>query len=193
MNIVKSTFGPLLIAVSCISAPLLATEAKDVSDAAKVPGGTANALVPASRMLGREVVDMAGETFGEIEDYVVHADGQAFAVIGMGGFLGMAERDVLVSHKALAVSPVASDLVVYLGEAADLAHAPVYEPAFDPLRRAARQREAMIEIREEREDVAEATRQLRAALAQLERERDDLMAAQRAAREQDADTSVPKQ
>lgn len=189
MNIVKSTFGPLVIAVSCISQPVLAAEATNTQGAEAVPDATANALVPASRMLGREVVDMAGETFGEIEDYVVHADGQAFAVIGMGGFLGLAERDVLVSHKALAVSPVASDLVVYLGKAAELAHAPVYEPGFDPLRRAARQREAMIEVREEREDVAEATRELRAALEQLQRERNDLMTAERAAREQEQNAS----
>jgi hypothetical protein len=58
--------------------------------------------VRASKLIGTAVKNQAGETIGDINELVLTKDGQiAAAVIGVGGFLGIGEREVAVSFESL--------------------------------------------------------------------------------------------
>ena len=48
----------------------------------------------ASKVIGTNVKDTAGQTIGEVEDVVLDKESNSilFAVVGFGGFLGMAEK-----------------------------------------------------------------------------------------------------
>jgi hypothetical protein len=48
-----------------------------------------------SEIIGTQVVTETGEDVGEI-DAIVSADGAIMAIVGVGGFLGIAEHDVLI-------------------------------------------------------------------------------------------------
>lgn len=55
-----------------------------------------------SKVIGTSVVNDAGETIGEIDDVLVSSDGkQPYAVLSIGGFLGMGERLVVVAYDTL--------------------------------------------------------------------------------------------
>jgi hypothetical protein len=56
----------------------------------------------ASKLIGTKVTNAANESVGEINDVVLGKDGKVAAVIiGVGGFLGMGERDVAISYSGL--------------------------------------------------------------------------------------------
>ncbi len=58
----------------------------------------------ASFLIGANVTNMANETVGEINDLVLDKDGKIAAVIvGVGGFLGIGEREVALDHKSLSI------------------------------------------------------------------------------------------
>lgn len=58
----------------------------------------------ASFLIGTNVTNMANETVGEINDLVLDKDGKIVAVIvGVGGFLGIGEREVALDYKSLNV------------------------------------------------------------------------------------------
>ncbi len=55
---------------------------------------------------GKDVYDTQGEDIGEITDVLVSEDGKVIAVlVGVGGFLGIGEKDVAVSMSALEFGP----------------------------------------------------------------------------------------
>jgi hypothetical protein len=56
----------------------------------------------ASKVIGSNVVNDANETIGEISDLLVSLDGkQPYAVLSIGGFLGMGTRLVVVPYDTL--------------------------------------------------------------------------------------------
>ena len=56
----------------------------------------------ASNLMGANVTNMANETVGEINDLVLDKDGKVVAVVvGVGGFLGIGERQVALDYKSL--------------------------------------------------------------------------------------------
>jgi hypothetical protein len=56
----------------------------------------------ASKVIGSSVVNGAEETIGEIEDLLVSPDGkQPYAVLSVGGFLGMGTRLIVVPYDTL--------------------------------------------------------------------------------------------
>ena len=58
--------------------------------------------VMASKLIGTTVVSTNNESIGDVNDVVVDRNGQAVAVvIGIGGFLGIGEKDVAVPFTAL--------------------------------------------------------------------------------------------
>ena len=60
----------------------------------------------ASTLIGRTVTNAQGETLGDINDLIVDEQGTVVAVvIGVGGFLGMGEKDVGVRYSALQFQP----------------------------------------------------------------------------------------
>lgn len=58
----------------------------------------------ASKLIGASVVNDANEAVGKIDDLIVSNDGRAlFAVLSVGGFLGMGDRLVAVNEESLKV------------------------------------------------------------------------------------------
>jgi hypothetical protein len=61
--------------------------------------------VRASKLIGTRVVNAANETVGDVNEVVLTKDGKVAAVIlGVGGFLGMGEREVAISFSAIKMS-----------------------------------------------------------------------------------------
>jgi hypothetical protein len=60
-----------------------------------------------SALIGRRVMNSAGEILGDIEDIIIDEQGQVVAVIiGVGGFLGIGEKGIGVRYTALKFEPV---------------------------------------------------------------------------------------
>jgi sporulation protein YlmC with PRC-barrel domain len=58
----------------------------------------------ASVLLGANVTNMANETVGEINEIILDKDGKiAAVVVGIGGFLGIGEREVALDYKSLTI------------------------------------------------------------------------------------------
>jgi sporulation protein YlmC with PRC-barrel domain len=58
--------------------------------------------IMASKLIGTRVVSANNESIGDINDVIVDRNGQAMAaVIGVGGFLGIGEKDVAVPFNSL--------------------------------------------------------------------------------------------
>ena len=88
----------------------------------------------ASTLLGTPVYNGENQSLGEINDVLLDADGQLkTVVIGVGGFLGIAERDVAVPWEALGVSRDENqDLMLRLDVSREqLENAPEFESVED--------------------------------------------------------------
>tara|TARA_R110000787_G_scaffold27728_3_gene76449 strand:- start:122 stop:556 length:435 start_codon:yes stop_codon:yes gene_type:complete len=58
----------------------------------------------ASEMIGRDVYNDAKEQIGEIDDLVIRADDQVvYAIVSIGGFLGIGERLIAVPYGSFAM------------------------------------------------------------------------------------------
>jgi sporulation protein YlmC with PRC-barrel domain len=58
--------------------------------------------IMASKLIGTRVVSANNESIGDINDVIVDRNGQAIAaVVGVGGFLGIGEKDVAVPFNSL--------------------------------------------------------------------------------------------
>ncbi len=63
---------------------------------------TGATLITASDFTGKRVYSKAGDDIGEVNDVLLSADGKVSAVIlGVGGFLGIGEKDVLVAMRSI--------------------------------------------------------------------------------------------
>ncbi len=65
---------------------------------------------------GENVYDSNGEDVGALDQVVVGPDGKLFAVIGMGGFLGIGDTDVLIPLRDLQIRDERIALPVYSEE-----------------------------------------------------------------------------
>jgi PRC-barrel domain len=73
-------------------------------DIAKVDVQTLPAGYRASKVIGSNVLNDANETIGKIDDVLVSPDGKApFAVLSVGGFLGMDSHLVVVRYDSLSL------------------------------------------------------------------------------------------
>lgn len=62
----------------------------------------------ASLLIGQAVTNDAGETIGDINDLLVDKSGKVVnVVIGVGGFLGIGEKDVAIPYSALDITAAA--------------------------------------------------------------------------------------
>jgi sporulation protein YlmC with PRC-barrel domain len=75
----------------------------------------------ASKLIGTRVNNEAGERIGEINEVVLSKDGKvAGVVIGVGGFLGLGEREVAVKFESLRLTQDANnDTVVAVSATKD--------------------------------------------------------------------------
>jgi sporulation protein YlmC with PRC-barrel domain len=63
---------------------------------------TGATLITGSDFTGKRVYSKAGDDIGEVNDVLLSQDGKVSAVIlGVGGFLGIGEKDVLVSMRSI--------------------------------------------------------------------------------------------
>lgn len=72
--------------------------------AAAGSSGGANAMMgmKAQELIGRDVVNASGKDIGEIDDIVINDQDQAmYAVIGVGGFLGLGQKEVAIPFEQL--------------------------------------------------------------------------------------------
>ena len=69
--------------------------------------------ISASALLNENVVNSANESIGDVNDVMLDKDGKVAAVIvGVGGFLGMGEKDVALTFDQLKFTNNGNDLVV---------------------------------------------------------------------------------
>jgi hypothetical protein len=97
----------LLASAAMIGVGLLAAEASaqgvpQVVEIAKVDVQKVAAGYRASKVIGSSVVNDANETIGKIDDLLVTRDGkEPYAVLSIGGFLGMGSHLIVVRYDSL--------------------------------------------------------------------------------------------
>lgn len=99
----KHTFMALRIAGAVGLTPFVAgsASADDVKPATLAYPMTPN-RTDATSMIGHAVEDITGQKVGSIEGIIIGKDGKVVdVVVGVGGFLGVGERDVLVKWQSL--------------------------------------------------------------------------------------------
>ena len=84
------------------AAPVNAQGLQQTVPIAKVDVQTVAAGYRASKVIGSSVVNDANETIGKIDDLLVTRDGkEPYAVLSIGGFLGMGTHMVVVRYDSL--------------------------------------------------------------------------------------------
>ena len=91
-----------MIGVVLVLRPAGAQVASQTVELAKVNVQRLAAGYRASKVIGSSVVNDANETIGKIDDILVSSDGkEPFAVLSIGGFLGMGSHLVAVPYDSL--------------------------------------------------------------------------------------------
>jgi hypothetical protein len=97
--------GAALIGGSLLSGSAGAQGVPQVVELAKVDVQTLAAGYRASKVIGSSVVNDTDETIGKIDDILISSDGkQSYAVLSIGGFLGMNSRLIVVPYNSLTFS-----------------------------------------------------------------------------------------
>ena len=91
-----------MIGVSLLAAHVKAQGVPQSVEIAKVDVQKVAAGYRASKVIGSSVIDEANETIGKIDDLLVTRDGkEPYAVLSIGGFLGMGTHLVVVRYDSL--------------------------------------------------------------------------------------------
>jgi hypothetical protein len=91
-----------MISVALVSGGAAAQGTPQTVELVKVDVHKLAAGYRASKVIGSNVVNDANETIGKIDDLLVSPDGkQPYAVLSIGGFLGMGTRLVVVPYETL--------------------------------------------------------------------------------------------
>lgn len=91
-----------MISVALLSGGAGAQGTQQTVELAKLDVQTLAAGYRASKVIGSSVVNDANETIGTIDDVLVSSDGkQPYAVLSIGGFLGMGTHLVVVPYDTL--------------------------------------------------------------------------------------------
>ena len=101
----NSLFKATLCVAALASAPVPSAVAQGIKPVALVVVNVAAVALGyrASQLIGRPVSN-GKETIGKIDDLIVGRDKVLFAIIGVGGFLGIGERLVAVPYNSLVVT-----------------------------------------------------------------------------------------
>jgi hypothetical protein len=91
-----------LTSVVLLSSPAGAQGATQTVELAKVDVQKLSAGYRASKVIGSSVLNDANEAIGKIDDLLVSTDGKApYAVLSIGGFLGMDTHLVVIPYDSL--------------------------------------------------------------------------------------------
>mgnify|MGYP001201350520 CR=1 FL=1 len=94
--------GAALAGVVLLSGAAGAQGAPQTVDVAKVDVQQLSAGYRASKVIGSSVLNDANETIGKIDDLLISPDGKTpFAVLSIGGFLGMDGHYVVIPYDGL--------------------------------------------------------------------------------------------
>jgi hypothetical protein len=94
--------GAAIIGVGFLAAPVKAQGVPQTIEIAKVDVQKVADGYRASKVIGSSVVNDAKETIGKIDDLLVTRDGkEPYAVLSIGGFLGMGTHLVIVRYDSL--------------------------------------------------------------------------------------------
>ena len=108
-------FATALALAAALAVPAIAQETTaPKSDPATVEGTTNySGQISASELLNENVVNDANEKVGDINDVLIDSKGKVAAVIvGVGGFLGMGEKDVALTFDQLSFGSDNNDPLV---------------------------------------------------------------------------------
>ena len=101
-----------LIAVAAI-APLMAFPSFAADNGAATKTQTMSDQISASALLNENVVNAANETIGDVNDLLLDKNGKvASVIVGVGGFLGMGEKNVALNFDQIKFTNNGNDLVV---------------------------------------------------------------------------------
>ena len=86
-------------------------------------------MMSASDFIGKRVYDQTGADIGEVNDMIISESGDIQAVIlGVGGFLGIGEKDVAVSTRSIQMVPDGNGTKLVVDTTKDaLKSAPTYD------------------------------------------------------------------
>ncbi len=91
-----------MIGVALLSSRAVAQGTPQTIELAKVDVTTLAAGYRGSKVIGSNVINDADETIGKIDDILVSSDGkQPYAILSIGGFLGMGTHLVVVPYDSL--------------------------------------------------------------------------------------------
>ena len=91
-----------LASMVLLSGPAGAQGATQTIEVAKVDVQKLSAGYRASKVIGSSVLNEANEAIGKIDDLLVSTDGKApYAVLSIGGFLGMDSHLIVIPHDSL--------------------------------------------------------------------------------------------
>ena len=94
--------GAAIIGVGFLAAPVKAQGVPQTIEIAKVDVQKVAGGYRAFKVIGSSVVNDAKETIGKIDDLLVTRDGkEPYAVLSIGGFLGMGTHLVIVRYDSL--------------------------------------------------------------------------------------------
>jgi len=106
MNKTMLPASAAMLGVGFLAASVSAQGVSQTVPIAKVDVQTVAAGYRASKVIGNTVVNDAKETIGKIDDLLVTRDGkEPYAVLSIGGFLGMGGRMVVVRYGSLRFDP----------------------------------------------------------------------------------------
>ena len=106
MNKTMLLASAAMLGVGFLDASVSAQGVSQTVPIAKVDVQTVAAGYRASKVIGSNVLNDANETIGKIDDLLVTRDGkEPYAVLSIGGFLGMGGRMVVVRYGSLRFDP----------------------------------------------------------------------------------------
>ncbi len=94
-----------LVAGSLLSGPVMAQGAPQTVALIKVDVTKLASGYRASKIIGGTVVNEANETVGKIDELLIGVDGKTpYAVLSVGGFLGIGDRLIVVPYDSLKIA-----------------------------------------------------------------------------------------
>ncbi len=108
LKAVEATIVALVLTATAfatvVMAPAWSQGAPQTMGLVKVDPSTLATGYRASKIVGSEVYNGAGESVGTVDDVIISNDGKVpYVVLAVGGFLGMGQRLVVVGSSALAI------------------------------------------------------------------------------------------
>jgi sporulation protein YlmC with PRC-barrel domain len=89
--------------------------------------------IHASDLMGVQVTTTGGDEVGPVSDLVIDQDGQVVGIVlGVGGFLGMGEKNVAIGWDDVSITGTADELELEIGQSREsLMSAPEFETQED--------------------------------------------------------------